>query len=787
EPEEPVQTVALVRFQVEIPVDPPASEGMQLSILDEVTGLALNIQRFDMKTEDDTHYSVELPFPVNSVIKYRYTRKGTVPLEEHTTDGRQVRYRLFLVRAPGTVSDRVTRWTDSAFPGQTGRIQGQVKDAGTGQPLANLLITAGGAQTLTASDGSYLIEGLPPGIHNLVAYSLDGAYPVFQQEASVAAEATTPADFQIGKADLVNVTFKLNVPEKTPPGVPLRIAGNLYQLGNTFANLEGGFSTIATRMPTMAPMPDGTYALTLSLPVGVDLRYKFTLGDGFWNAEQASAGGFLTRQLIVPTEDLTINAEVYSWSDGDGNYLAFDVLAPKNTPPNETVSIQFNPYSWTEPIPMWPLGENRWVYLLYSPLKPLRTLSYRYCRNQQCNTADAENTIGYDSTGLPYDLDQPAARAQEVIPAWNWLEADTAQVPATASTEISNPTLLRGIEFVSQYHPSWQPEIPYALDDISHLSANWLVLSPTWTYTRQNPPVLEQVAGQDPLWLDTLNSITLAKRTGLQVALNPQPNFPYTSNEWWANGKRDFSWWVVWFERYRVFLLHHADLAKRTGIQALVIGGEWVTPALPNGTLLDGSPSGVPEDAASRWLDLIQEVRQHFNGTLLWAQPYQPENTEFPPFINEVDQIYLLWSAKLIDNNSGDVDQMTTEANRLLDADVKPLADQLQKPIVVAVAYPSAQGGASGCVPDPLGDCLAFDALLPQRPDIPTAELDLQEQANAYNAMLQAVAGRDWISGFVSRGYFPPAILQDKSTSIHGKPAAEILRQIFQAWQNSTP
>jgi hypothetical protein len=208
---------------------------------------------------------------------------------------------------------------------------------------------------------------------------------------------------------------------------------------------------------------------------------------------------------------------------------------------------------------------------------------------------------------------------------------------------------------------------------------------------------------------------------------------------------------------------------------------------LPNGTLLDGSPSGVPEDAASRWLDLIQEVRQHFNGTLLWAQPYQPENTEFPPFINEVDQIYLLWSAKLIDNNSGDVDQMTTEANRLLDADVKPLADQLQKPIVVAVAYPSAQGGASGCVPDPLGDCLAFDALLPQRPDIPTAELDLQEQANAYNAMLQAVAGRDWISGFVSRGYFPPAILQDKSTSIHGKPAAEILRQIFQAWQNSTP
>lgn len=788
EPGEPVQTVALVRFQVEIPPDPPASQGMQLSILDEVTGLALNIQRFDMKTEDDTHFTIELPFAVNSVIKYRYTRKGTVPLEEHTTDGRQVRYRMYLVRAPGTVSDRVTRWTDSAFPGETGRIQGRVTDGGTGQPLPNMLIAAGGAQTLTASDGSYLIEGLPPGTHNLVAYSLDGAYPVFQQEASVAAESTTPAEIQIEKAALVNVTFQLTVPEKTPPGVPLRIAGNLYQLGNTYANLEGGFSTIASRMPVMAPMKDGSYALTLSLPAGVDLRYKFTLGDGFWNAEQAASGGFLTRQLIVPDQDLTINADVHNWSDGDGSYLAFDVLAPDNTPPDEIVSIQFNPYSWTEPIPMWRLGENRWVYLLYSPLKPLRTLSYRYCRNQQCNTADAVNTVGYDSTGLPVDLEQLGTITQETIPAWNWLEQSPAQPPAPASNAISNSAnMLRGIEFVPAYHPSWQPEMPNAIQDVNQLVANWLFLSPTWTYTRQNPPVLEQVAGQDALWLDTLNTITLAKRAGLQVALNPQPNFPFSSDEWWSNGRRDFSWWVVWFERYRVFLLHHADLARRTGAQALVIGGEWVGPALPGGTLLDGSSSGVPEDAANRWLDLIQEIRQHFAGTLLWALPYQPGNTQLPAFVNEFDQIYLLWSARLTDKNSTDVGQMAAEAGRLLDEEVKVLSEQSQKPIVVAVAYPSAQGGASGCVPDPLGDCLTFDELVPQRPDIPTAQLDLQEQANAYSAMLQAVPGRDWISGIVSRGYYPPAILQDKSTSIHGKPAAAVIQQIYTIWNSTSP
>ncbi|MFM8368960.1 MAG: hypothetical protein ACKOBD_09415, partial [Chloroflexota bacterium] len=53
--------------------------------------------------------------------------------------------------------------------------------------------------------------------------------------------------------------------------------------------------------------------------------------------------------------------------------------------------------------------------------------------------------------------------------------------------------------------------------------------------------------------------------------------------------------------------------------------------------------------------------------------------------------------------------------------------------------------------------------------------LNLQTQADIYEAMLSAVNARPWISGFVSRGYYMPVTLQDKSTSIHGKPAADVL------------
>jgi hypothetical protein len=44
-----------------------------------------------------------------------------------------------------------------------------------------------------------------------------------------------------------------------------------------------------------------------------------------------------------------------------------------------------------------------------------------------------------------------------------------------------------------------------------------------------------------------------------------------------------------------------------------------------------------------------------------------------------------------------------------------------------------------------------------------------------YDALFNAVNARAWVSGLVSRGYFQPVALQDKSASIHGKPAADLL------------
>ena len=768
---------SMLTFHVQLPAPLPAGESIQLIVMDEVTGLALNPKAYTMEAEDQVNYFANLPFAINSVIKYRYARQGKGLIQEHLSDGRAVRYRLFHVDGPGVVKDVVSRWTDTAFSGPTGRISGTLTDAQSGAPLPNLLVAAGGAHTLSASDGYYLLEGLPPGTHNLVAYSLDGAYRIFQQGAIVAAYSTTPASLRLSPAPLVKVTFQLNAPKGTLPGVPVRLAGNLYQLGNTFADLAGGVNSIATRMPVLSPNADGTYNLSLDLPAGADIRYKYTLGDGLWNAEHLSNGAFRVRQLIVPAGPVTVTDQVDTWSSGKSAPITFDITVPANTPKEDYISIQFNPgYDWTESIPMWGVGSNRWIYVLYSPLDTLGAIRYRYCRNDQCGSADDRKTPGQKAVGMAVSTALLPETIDDPVEGWVWLE--TLSEPTTLPNTTVRPPqagFMAGIEFQADYHPSWSTNLASAINDVKGLNANWLVLAPSWTFTRANPPVLEPLPGADPLWPDMVSSLEATHTQGLNVALFPAPHFPVAYQQWWQAAPRDFPFWVSWFERYRTFMLHHADLAASQQAEALIVGGEWLTPALPSGTLLDGSPSNVPEDAEARWRDLLSEVRSHYKGRLLWALPFPQGVENPPPFLDAVDQIYVLWSVPLAGSAQATEAEMASQAGRMLDEMVAPLLERTGKPAVLGLAYPSTMGWLEGCLPAKNGGCITPSDLARPNPDIPEVRVDLQEQVQAYNAMLLAINERDWVQGVVSRGYYPPAILHDKSASIHGKPARGIL------------
>jgi len=325
------------------------------------------------------------------------------------------------------------------------------------------------------------------------------------------------------------------------------------------------------------------------------------------------------------------------------------------------------------------------------------------------------------------------------------------------------------------YHPSWGPSLDNAMLTIQGISANHVVLAPSWSFTRSSPPVLNPVPGQDPLVADTVSMITRAQENNLTVILRPVPHFPLDASEWWALGNRDAAWWDAWFEQYRKFVLNFADIGTSENAPMLVLGGDWIDPALPEGTLADGTPSGVPADAEARWRALLAEVDTRYDGEIVWGLVYKDELQTPPAFLDEVDQVMLLWQAPLSENDTASGADMVAEAARRLDTEVLPALASFELPVILNIAYPSAAGGITGCLPDPEGGCLTILEMSQPSLEAPQVELDLTEQVEAYNALLTVVADRGWIEGFIARDFYPAAALRDKSIGIYGKPTADAL------------
>lgn len=735
--------VAQITFQVSLPGPLPAGVGLAITLLDEVTGLPFNAVSYPMQALDATTYGVTLPLPIHTVIRYRYNQIGAGQAHEDSGLDLPVRYRMLQVTNSGTVTDVIASWSNQPFAGDHGSLTGRVLDADTGAPLPDLLICFGGQQTLTDSTGSFALTYLPVGTYNLVISSLDGSYQLFQQGARIGKDQVTPVEVRLRRADMVSVTFVVTPPTNTVEGAPLRLAGNLWQLGNSFADLRGGMSGVVERMPVLTRQSDGRYSLTLSLPVGADIQYKYTLGDGFWNAEHHSDGTFRLRHLIVPAGNVVVEDMISSWQSGPGaGPILFEVTVPAETPDEELVYIQFNPYDWTEPLPMWPMGNDRWAFRLYGPLTMMRSFTYRYCRNGQCNTADDQATPGASARGREATTSVMPQNFQDTVSRWTRLQA----FPPTTLTGASiagRVGFVGGVEFAPGYAPGQSAFLPGAFANVQGLGANWVVLTPTWTAA--NPPraAFDPRPGSDPLWTETALHVGQARALGLNVALFPALNFPVAAEDWWRAAPRDAAWWRTWFEQYRRFAVHYADLATRHGAPALILGGEWVLPALPGGRLPDGQPSLVPAEAEALWRALIAEVRAHYAGMVWWAWPYSPGGfASAPAFLRETDGLYVL----LAPTPGAGRDAVRDQVGRILDEELLPFAAALQKPVLLAFAIPAPEVSAAG----------------------------LQAQMDAYEGALLAVNQREWISGFVSRGYSPAVILHG-GNSVRSTPAADLL------------
>lgn len=765
-----VSPTRLVNFIANAPADTDLTQPIYLNIVDDLTGLDYLSDRYRMTAEADHTFSIQLAFPIHSLIKYRYSTGSDQQTYEMNSHNEPVNFRLYSVSGDGEIHDSIYRWTVLEDPDSitTGDISGTLDLTHLSRSvLYTFQVCAGGICTSTAPDGSYFLSGLQPGIHHLVVYSPQGSIPPIQQDVTINPNSTSEVKLSFPSVQWVDVTFSVSQPEEFSTDLSLRMVGNISPLG--YVNYDSSLSTsiYPRRAPSLMKISDTEYGITLRLPVGFDLKYKYTYGDGFWNSELDQNGDLMTRELIVPDQSIVIHDQIALWKPVTAEAIQFSVTIPENIPPTDEISIQFNVFGWKTPLPMVRSGENSWTYTLYNPVLANSAFSYRYCRNDQC-AALAETSAESDRKIVS------TQHHQDTIPAWNWWTPEpmpqTVVIPEINQQEAG---FLRGVQITTNNLQLDQTFFPRSLADLSQNGFTDVIFCPKWNILPGNTPSLEPDE-REPLE-DQVTLANLIHSDQMNLIYYPSIKFPDKPDPWWEAQQRDSAWWQNWFSEYTRFVEYNADFSQTSGASALILGGEFILPALPNGTLADGSASGVPVDAADRWNQMIEGIRNRYHGKIYWGVNYAAGLDKIPDFVTKLDGIYLQINYSPLGSSSSlPINRILTFSDDLEDP-ISALHDRYSEEIIFSFGIPSTKTNAM--TPDNTGEILSIQA----GADSPLtgAWTDQKIQLDGYNEILTALNNYPWVGGVVCADTYLPAKAQDPTSSVHGKWVESLLSYWF--------
>lgn len=761
---------AEVLFEVVIPSSLPENTRMQVEVLDDVTGLAFNPSRIDMVQKDARTFYAKSSSTLHSIVKYRYLKVDQTTSTELDSKGQQVRFRVLIVDAPVVVNDIVAGWQDEPYKDAVGTVEGQLVEKANNTPLPNQLVTIQGIQAITASDGSFTLTGVTPGLHNLTVIALDGAYQPLQQGAVVSENAVTPVNVGLEKRKTVNVTFEVRLPEGETPISDLKMATSLYPLGNLYADVYSGNSMVSADLPTMQKTSSGVYRLQLSLPVGAYFTYKYTLGDGFWNGELTKEGSFKLREIVIPEKDTVQRDLIDSFRLPNSAPVTFNVHVPDGLPAEEAVSIQFNPFGWMAPMPMVKTGERTWSFILYNPQNYFSQISFRYCRNTVCDLTREEDT-GNSAEDRHFTPAVIAQNIQSSVTAWHMYQpAQTATTVTTAAEGMQPRTdFLIGYEIDTYSGGLLRSAENSLFASISSTGANWVILDPSWTAQVDRTVPIAPIPGSDFLWPDLLQIVQNARTNGLSVALFPQLRFTADSQEYQALIAGESGSIQKWMDAYRHFILQNADAANIAGASALILGdpGVVTSKTLPNQTQVQGEMPAMVSD--NQWQQLIQEVRSRYSGAIIAAVSLVPGQTSLPAWVSDVDAVYLLIRPEMSAEEAMSFATVYKAIDTYLEEEVKPMVTDAGKTALVGLSVPSVTTAYQGCSAE------GVDCSLNRSSIGLDTNLDLDMQAQFTNAVILSASSKTWLGGFFSRQYQEAGSLQDTSDSVRGKPANDVL------------
>lgn len=272
-------------------------------------------------------------------------------------------------------------------------------------------------------------------------------------------------------------------------------------------------------------------------------------------------------------------------------------------------------------------------------------------------------------------------------------------------------------------------------------NANFIILVPNGL---QDTPQSEEICytskatmGDDEL----KEMISYAQELGLQVALKPTAN---CKNGTWRAHINFFDEdvpcepkWCNWFDSYSAFQRHYAKISQEMGCMMHIAGCEMV----------------MSERRADEWRQVIADIRSEFKGPVSYnTDKYQEHNVSW-------------WDCVDIISSSGyyPIDDWERQLDR-----IEAVVKKFNKPFFFAEA---------GCMSVEGSKNVPNDWTI-------RGDIDLQGQADWYEAMFRACSKRDWVGGFAlwswtDKLYALNQASQKGDYEIFGKPAEEVIRRHY--------
>jgi hypothetical protein len=290
------------------------------------------------------------------------------------------------------------------------------------------------------------------------------------------------------------------------------------------------------------------------------------------------------------------------------------------------------------------------------------------------------------------------------------------------------------------------PEVAAQLRRLAEAGVEWVAFTPRWFQAERDATAI----APHPAWSpsdDSLRSvIAAAQAVGLRVFLKPQLDL--TGDGW--RGEIAFSSeadWRAWFESYRTFLLHYAQLAAEQRAALLCVGVE-----------LDAA-----RHREADWRAIVAAVRARYTGPLVYAASFGRERDI--AWWDALD--YAGVDAYFPVANSPEPSLVEIRAAwRPHRASLRAWAARIEKPVLFTeVGYRSARN--AGRQPG--------EWRLAQPPSP-------AQQERLYRAALESFWSEPWLSGFYWWGWRtePPAVPEtDIDYTPQGKPAWAVLREFY--------